>query len=339
MGQSISDIRNSLLDKDLNDPLDISGYGEERAYAVNALGARLVGSVIHIDRMFFPNMLDEPDFRKRIKDLFFDRLLNGTNYAAHLDGIIDSGTSFISPHFDLEQSILVEQWIYLKNGLVVPGKSSATMERLVDMEARFTQFPTQAQGFDKQLKLPSGILMANKDWTHTIKSMDKIEEINARLTAKNGISVDTAKVKKVVADMQNKVNELGNPFTIAKAVEVFGVLQAAVEAKEIGPVESSLIQQLMTPEVSLYQSVIAELDGQVQQARAAQPDADTSALEADMAEFYEANKIPPLNVADGFDQRLKPLLEQVANMVPLSVDEIRELEAQRELLITIMKNY
>ena len=129
VGHPILDTRFSLSDKDVTDPLDIAGSETLRTRAVLAMIHRYVGSTLHMEYKYYPNMVDEPDIRQLVTDKLLERATVGVDLTQYLDGEIADGVKALFANFDQERPIIEGQFELFKYGFSIPGSEVYTHER------------------------------------------------------------------------------------------------------------------------------------------------------------------------------------------------------------------
>lgn len=120
---------------------EISGTMMDRYHAVQILSARFPTSFLSNVKSFYPNFLDEPDFRADFEDTVVSRIVNGLDMSSLRDPKLTSLLNknkteknlvarVLSPNFKDEKDLLGMIYESLISGELIPGKTQASTQRL-----------------------------------------------------------------------------------------------------------------------------------------------------------------------------------------------------------------
>lgn len=139
VGYSLNDIRYSMDPRDSDEPIDVVGTDLERLFAVLSLTTRGAGSLLHQNIKTYPNFMDEHKYRADFESKLLRRIAAGLS----VDGL--TAQNQFLPRFLYEQDLLVNSFELFLQGLAVPNRPNATIQRLTPYSTYATRVPEQVQ--------------------------------------------------------------------------------------------------------------------------------------------------------------------------------------------------
>ncbi len=324
--------------------IDIVGMKYDRLYAMLSMASRANESYYLNSIEFFPNMMDEPTFRNDLLKTVVQRALFGISQAqVPTLASIAKGTSMKIPpffaKFNTESELIGQLYSLYMAGLGVPGDTSETMERRLNIEG--SVFPAQLLKDQSQsIRLEGGLAFTPADPSAVI-SLQLVKTVQSLLVLKASQEIPDSDAKKMierikpVAPAKTKTN-----VTLADMVPFYLEVQTIVQDKAISDSQKILLQTIFRIDLENITLAIQKIQESFQDQKPTQQMLMDEAAKIEMVAFYKANSNSDYSLY-GENVESKILAGQKAfnSAVQEYKDNASEYEGQLKMLHNIMSQY
>lgn len=315
LGYHLNSFRYNLDDKVMDQPLDVIGNRYDRLFAMITLVKRSSDTLLHENKGFYPNFLDEPDYRAELANLILPRLGAGVVLED-----VNPKKPFLK--FQYEKDLLSTFGMFYQMGTKVPNMQSVNELRNRPYEVLVSPLLQNVQGAPAVTRF-SGLYFAAPDKKNTV-AISFIQKHLQLFQIKNTPDLNP----NIYAALTPFFDALPESKDAAKITlkQFMGLMNAYVQNAQKSPeeVQAHLIG-LVSAEYQIYA-------GFIQQMQQLNEEQTKSAMDEPLSKFLNPQGPQYALFKDTIQERKKKYILDVKDTVAFYRENKADIDAQIDVI-------